>query len=286
MRWHLRVRAAARPGMTLVELLVVLAIIGTLVTLVLPAVQMARESARRAQCQSNLRQLGIAMALHANARGAFPVGCIGYRPEPPEQLPRSWSWNVQLLPFLERPALAESFDLSIPSAKPPNKAPAATIVAEFLCPSTTETDLRNPIGLWKGCAFTDYAGIYGVEGLGRNRADGDTSIQTVSDESLGICVYEEPVAPKRVLDGLAKTASIAETEVRRETESEWVSGQNIFAHDEATPINTRRQTGNEVGSPHPGGASVVFCDAHVEFVAESIEQDVLNAMLTRAGGER
>lgn len=286
MRAELHQRAAAPAGMTLVELLMVVAIIGMLVALLLPAVQMARESARRAQCQSNLRQLGIAMALHANAHGAFPVGCIGYRPEPPVTLPRSFAWNVQLLPFLEQNALAESFDFSLPSADIANQPAAATIIAEFLCPSTPKTDLRNPMGLWKGCAFTDYAGTYGVEGVGRARGEGTESIQTLSDESLGICLYEEPVAPKRVVDGLSKTASIAETVVRRETESEWVNGQNIFAHDESTPMNTPRDAGNEIGSPHPGGASLVFCDAHVEFVVESIEQPVLNALLTKAGGEQ
>jgi type II secretory pathway pseudopilin PulG len=72
-------REVPRSGITIVELLVVIAIIGTLVALLLPALQAARESARRAQCQSNLRQLGIAMALHANEHGAYPVGCIGYR---------------------------------------------------------------------------------------------------------------------------------------------------------------------------------------------------------------
>jgi prepilin-type processing-associated H-X9-DG protein len=110
-------------------------------------------------------------------------------------------------------------------------------------------------------------------------------VQTIVDDALGVLIYEEPVAPKQVIDGLSKTACIAETAVRRQTESEWVNGQNIFAQDESTPINGRRAAGNEIGSPHPGGASLAFCDAHVEFLAESIEQAVLNAMLTRAGGE-
>ena len=103
-----------------------------------------------------------------------------------------------------------------------------------------------------------------MEGPTRIR-EPDASTQTLADHSLGVFVYEEPVAPKQVVDGLSKTAGVAETVVRRQTETEWVNGQNIFAQDESTPINVRRDAGNEIGSPHPGGASVVFCDAHVEF---------------------
>jgi prepilin-type processing-associated H-X9-DG protein/prepilin-type N-terminal cleavage/methylation domain-containing protein len=276
-----------RAGVSLVELLVVVAIIGTLIALLLPAVQMARESARRAQCHSNLRQLGIALALHGNAHGAFPIGCIGYRGDysvsPPVKA-RYIAWNVHVLSFLEETDLANSFDLSLPSYDPANKRSAATIVSTFLCPSTTEVELRNPESAWKGSAFTDYAGIYGIEGPSRIRV-ADGSPQTLADHSLGVLLYEEPIEPKQVVDGLSKTASVAETVVRRQTETEWVNGQNIFAHDESTPINVRRDAGNEIGSPHPGGASVAFCDAHVEFIAQSIDQMVLNGMLTKAGGE-
>jgi prepilin-type N-terminal cleavage/methylation domain-containing protein/prepilin-type processing-associated H-X9-DG protein len=274
-------------GMTLVELLVVVAIIGLLVALLLPAVQAAREAARRTECQSNLRQLGVAMALHANAHGAFPVGCLGYRADftvTPPAPARFIAWCVPLLPFVEQPAVADLIDVSLPSYHATNKQGAATIIETFLCPSTLESALTNPKGLWKGAAFTDYAGIYGVEGPTRQETT-IGAIQTLADSSLGVFVFEEAVAPKHIVDGLSNTAAIAETTVRRETESEWINGQNVFAQDETTPINHRRAAGNEVGSPHPGGASLAFCDGHVEFVAETIEQDALNALLTRAGGE-
>jgi prepilin-type N-terminal cleavage/methylation domain-containing protein/prepilin-type processing-associated H-X9-DG protein len=277
-----------RHGLTLVELLAVIAIIAALMVLVLPAVQNARESARRSQCQANLRQLGIAMALAANAHGVFPVGCIGYRGNfsvTPPMPARYIAWNVQLLPFLEQQEVADAFDFTLPSYHVANRQAAATIIASFLCPSTPQNMLRNSEGLWKGSAFTDYAGVYGVEGSTRNRP-ADASPQTLTDSSLGVVLYEESVAPEQVVDGLAKTACVAETVVRRQTETEWVNGQNIFAQDERTPINVSREAGNEIGSPHPGGASLVFCDTHVEFVADTIEQTVLNAMLTKAGGER
>jgi prepilin-type processing-associated H-X9-DG protein len=279
--------------MTLVELLVVVTIIGLLVALLLPAVQAAREAARRTECQSKLRQLGVAMALHANAHGVFPVGCLGYRSDftvKPPVIARNISWNVLLLPFLEEQAVAGMIDTSLPSYHAANKPAAATIIATFLCPSTvvdpntTDDPMHQTKGAWKGAAFTDYAGIYGVEGPSRNQTN-STSIQTIIDNSLGVFLYDKSVAPMQVVDGLSKTAAYAETTDRRRGECEWINGQNIFAQEESTPMNVHHSEGNEVGSPHPGGASLAFCDGHVEFVAETIEQDALNALLTKAGGE-
>lgn len=274
-------RRNCRGAMTLVELLVVVAIIGLLAALMLPAVQAAREMARRAQCQSNLRQLGIAAALHVNAHSAFPIGCIGSLQSPDK---RCISWNVQLLPFLELADAWSSFDFTVASYHSVNKPIREVIVDVFLCPTTNNLDQYSPKDAWKGAAFTDYGGIYGVEGIGRDReADESPPVQTLDDNSLGVMLYEEPVVPKQVTDGLSKTVIIAEATQRRvPAKMEWVNGLNIFAQEQSTPINGVGLD-NEIGSPHSSGASLVFCDGHVEFVAETIEQSLLNAMLTRAG---
>jgi prepilin-type N-terminal cleavage/methylation domain-containing protein len=284
MRWHTHSRPLARTAFTLVELLVVIAIIGTLVALLLPAVQSARESARRSQCQNNLRQLGVATALHIVAHTEFPIGCIGGRQSPDK---RCISWNVQLLPFLERTELRAGFDMSVPSYAPANQRVRETLIDLFLCPSTVNTDLYSLRDAWKGAAFTDYGGIYGVEGIGRDAPeDAPPPKQMLRDDSLGIMLYEVAVAPKQVTDGLSKTASIAETTVRRKPGiNEWVNGLNIFAQEQSTPINGVGFE-NEIGSPHPGGALLAFCDSHVDFIAEAIEQSVLDAMLTKAGAEQ
>ena len=290
--WLGQCKSRPSAGVTLVELLVVVAIIGALVALVLPGVQAARESARRAHCQSNVRQLGVAMTLHAQARGAYPIGCIGCKPplvpsDPPRAPQRFISWNLQLLPLLEESALHESFDFDLPSYHASNKRVAAAVVSVFLCPGTAEPLTHCNVGLWKGAAFTDFGGLYGIEGPGYDADPNDpTATQWLRNESLGVLVYEEPVAPQQVTDGLSKTASIAEMSARRlPTETEWVNGHNVFAQQASTPINGPVVQINEIGSPHPGGASLVFCDGHVQFVSEAVEQAVLNAMLTRAGND-
>ncbi len=279
--------------MTLVELLVVVAIIGGLAALLLPAVQAARETARLAQCQNHLRQINLAALLHVDRNGAFPIGCIGrWRDQsispPPRQ--RFIAWNVQLLPYLDEQPLWEQFDFSLPSYDAANKPMAATVVDVFLCPNTMESEFRNMSGLWRGAAFSDYSGVYGVEGIGRDvpweESTSDDSLpkQVLRDDALGVMIFDEAVSPRQITDGLAKTACLAETTLRRETESEWVNGNNVFAQEETTPINGMGNR-KEIGSPHAGGASLAFCDGQVRFVTETIEQAVLNAMLTKAGGD-
>jgi prepilin-type N-terminal cleavage/methylation domain-containing protein/prepilin-type processing-associated H-X9-DG protein len=289
MRHDCRPRASARTGFTLVEVLVVIAIVGALVAITLPAIQAAREASRRAHCQHQLRQLSIAVNAYAERHAALPIGCIGCKFSlPPAGGPpvrqRFISWNVQILPFLEQPALWDRFDFSQPSYWPTNKAVGAVVVEVFLCPSTVDELVLQTKGLWQGVAFTDYAGIYGVEGDGRTASDPNAA-QWLRDDSLGVLLYELPVAPREIADGLSRTACIAETILRRRIESEWVNGHNLFAQEATTRVNSASGIGNDIGSPHPGGASLVFCDGHVEFVGDSIAQSVLVAMLTKAGGE-
>jgi prepilin-type N-terminal cleavage/methylation domain-containing protein/prepilin-type processing-associated H-X9-DG protein len=282
-RLRLRVRAA---GFTLVELLAVLAIIGVLVALLLPAVQAARESARRAHCQNNLHQLGVAFNLHVEQRGEFPVGCIGCKlnlsaPGEPLVPQRFISWNTHLLPFLEQEQLWRELDFSEPSFAAVNKPAGSTVVRSFLCPSVDEDVLHNRTGLWKGFAFTDYGGIYGVEGEGRTELD-TAALHWLRPDSLGMMLYEVSVAPRQVTDGLSYTAIVAEMVRRRTSETEWVNGHNVFAQEASTPINVASNLGNEIGSPHPGGAQLVFCDGHVEFVSDGIAQPRLIGMLTKS----
>lgn len=271
---------STRRGFSLVELLAVIAIIGVLVGLLLPAVQAARESARRSHCQNNLRQIGVAITNYETTQHAFPVGCVGCRTQSKLRI----SWNVQLLNQLEQPNLAAAYQLDQPSHLSPNRELGATELSVFLCPSTLEQETHSQSGLWRGQAFTDYGGIYGVEGEGRDAPDMD-SLQTLAQEWLGVFLFESAVMPAQVTDGLSHTVTVAERITRRMSTSEWASGRNIFAQEGTTPVNTASGLGNDIGSPHAGGALLAFCDGHVQFTDDSIEQAVLNSLLTKAGDE-
>jgi prepilin-type N-terminal cleavage/methylation domain-containing protein/prepilin-type processing-associated H-X9-DG protein len=288
-----RYRPFSTRGFTLVELLVVMAIIGVLVGLLLPAVQAARETSRRAQCQNNLREMGTALLNYEQQHEALPIGCIGYGLVTGEEITTPQlliSWNVQLLPFVEQQPLWNDYRFDLPSTDPHNRGLGATILSVFLCPSTPGEVLFSPTGGWRDQAFTDYGGTYGVEGLTRDHPDFgnpdavDPPKQTVNDQSLGVMVYNEPVAIKQITDGTAHTTVVAEALSRRVSGMEWANGYNIFAQDERLPINSPLGK-EEIGSPHSGGASVTFCDGHVAFLQEEVEQVVLNALLTRSGGE-
>ena len=138
-------RVECRRAFTLVELLVVIAIIGILVALLLPAVQAAREAARRTSCQNNLKQIGIALQnYHDSSSGAFPPGIVF--DAGPTGMPfvpdRSWSfrpnWIINILPYMEEQGLYDSFDLTVYISDAVNQIPRGTTVETLLCPSDAD----------------------------------------------------------------------------------------------------------------------------------------------------
>jgi prepilin-type N-terminal cleavage/methylation domain-containing protein/prepilin-type processing-associated H-X9-DG protein len=148
-----RLRGVRRiPGFTLVELLVVIAIIGVLVALLLPAVQAAREAARRQQCQSNLRQMSLGLLNYESARGSFPMAFEFPKNIDPAQLPPAMigpNWAIRLLPFIEQASVYGQIDQTVlatgtwPGKAPPqiahaNNAPVRmAVLSVFRCPSDT-----------------------------------------------------------------------------------------------------------------------------------------------------
>jgi prepilin-type N-terminal cleavage/methylation domain-containing protein len=149
----MRVIARRGPGFTLVELLVVIAIIGILVALLLPAVQQARESARRTDCKSKLRQLGVALHNYHGSHSAFPAGCTETSLNTGNA--QAWGWIVLLLPFLEQEGLYDALAPSQDAVSDVLNDPARqfllfTRLGGLRCPSDEAEDLSHPLRLLTG----------------------------------------------------------------------------------------------------------------------------------------
>jgi prepilin-type N-terminal cleavage/methylation domain-containing protein/prepilin-type processing-associated H-X9-DG protein len=123
-------------GFTLVELLVVIAIIGVLVALLLPAIQAAREAARRSQCVNNMKQLGLAFMNYESAKKEFPLATINPDPTLPPPLPGVNNWAPYVLPYLEQGNLVADYDLGVDWWREPNRTIVQNRLALLLCPST------------------------------------------------------------------------------------------------------------------------------------------------------
>jgi prepilin-type N-terminal cleavage/methylation domain-containing protein/prepilin-type processing-associated H-X9-DG protein len=301
----------ARSGFTLVELLVAMAVGGILIALVIPAVQAARESARRAQCASNLRQIGIATANYVDTWQTFPHG---------------HAWRVALLPELgfqsisaaKRPADPELSGMS--KAFSPYRDVANTVIPVYVCPS--DGAVSHVGGPPLGGATANYAANY-ASAPQRNGEDGLLGRRSWNDMSTGW------LTPADVTDGLSNTAAYSEMlradgslhrlrtvwhlpqamgapneleAFANQCESlppdpsaygwhgdAWKKGlpwfwcdRGVGQYNHVLPPNrpsclngTGVANGSHtVASFHPGGANVVYGDGHLEFVSETIDREV------------
>src|SRR5262245_50089856 len=121
-------------GFTLIELLVVIAIIAVLIALLLPAVQSAREAARRSQCTNNLKQIGIALHTYADAMGGFPPTAMGVsRPN----LEQFGGWCLQILGYMEQKPIYDSYNVNFGFHLAVNQTAVRNVISTYICPSTT-----------------------------------------------------------------------------------------------------------------------------------------------------
>lgn len=198
------VRDSQRPGLSLIELLVVISIVGLLVALVLPAVQQARESARRTKCLNNLRQIGSAMAEFEQSKARLPSGGAGTaytQPGLPVTVFELQSTFTQLLPYLEEAALNDDMNRDFAyndAACPDNQVAAKAVLPSFLCPSNGGR-VPDPAGYGN----TDYMPVVYTD------IDPVTGIRNLASRRDGALVLGGAPAAK-IIDGLSLTIALAE----------------------------------------------------------------------------
>ena len=257
----------ASAGFSLVELLVVITIIGILISILLPAVQSAREAARRVSCLSNLRQIGIGSQSYHVAHNCFPVGCADWKPQGKG---KQIAWSVFLLPYIEQENIHKLFDLNAAYNAAANRTATRSIDSTYLCPSTNRRESTR-VGDFTilGEACTDYGGIFGHRITGAALAN-------------GVMIYNVSICIDQIKDGTSFTIMVAEDTGRGATmNGEWANGENIFAVEQLVNIEQY----DEIWSDHPGGVNGLFCDGSVHFLNETIDSDTLTAICTRARGD-
>jgi len=309
-------RTASVHGFTLVEILVVVAIVGALIGLLLPAVQQARLAATRTQCQGNLRQIGIAMLSYADARRGFPfasgrprTGTVAHLEDRPEEgidYIRPQSWAIAILPYIEEGALAslyEKYCLACPPETQEEEVVAARIAvynsaskmkgavdfAALLGPGPASPDPARRLEGWFYSASppkTDFNGVLVPEGLGWNDATG----------AYTTLIRTKPIRMADITDGLSKTLVLAEcsdytvdgggTWTQPRYSWPYISDVGRYAGQGAGVGTSPLETSLKPRSRLPGGVfQVLSGDGGVRSVSEGIAVELLQSLTSRAGGE-
>lgn len=286
-----------RRAFTLVEVLVVIAIIGILIALLLPAIQTAREASRRVQCQNNLKQIGLALLNYESEHKVFPAGYISQVDSSGNDLGPGWGWAALILPQMEETNIFNMVHLDLPIEHPDNSVRLSEI-PNYYCPTE---DYRH---VWKAkrtdgtpicdVAESNYVAVYGTTEPG---VDGD-----------GIFYRNSKVAIRDVTDGLSQTLAVGER-THQLGHATWVGSVTnalLLPEDdnsqsqqvaEMGPGMTLGHVGEGVGpgaagedvnqfySLHGQGTNFLFADCHAAFLRSDMDYSTYLALATRAGGE-
>jgi prepilin-type N-terminal cleavage/methylation domain-containing protein len=300
-------RLRLRPGFTLVELLVVVAIIGVLVALLLPAVQSAREAARRMKCQNHLKQIGLGLHNYHDVQGGLPPG--GMATASTAAANDGMGFHVFLLPYVEQDALFRQFDGSKPYNAAPNRALGASKVSLYLCPSAinlyTENAGENAATGEKGWT-THYHGNMGPNDLATNRYEVIASTNG-GQAKQGVLGRDTKTRLAEITDGTSNTFLVGETSWTRGNPvgnpvgyRVWHRGCNTngqlacgSCRNMANGLGTIWAGGGGVaaynnfsfGSIHPSATNFLFCDASTRAISNNTSLGVLLATASRDGGE-
>jgi prepilin-type processing-associated H-X9-DG protein len=300
--------------MTLVELLVVMAVIGLLLALLLPATQAAREAARKTQCASNLRQCGLALLQFHDAQGTLP--------------PSSWTetsaenpsgkfvgWRALVLPYLEQSNVQAKYDRNAHWWEGTNLEQATQRLAIFECPSAVQrADVRSAIAKPPRPALTfaaplsptDYEAIMGVQPI----VDPERYATVATNRSA--MFRNSAINFAAIVDGTSQTLLVVECSSRplvfrgrrlqanefNDQGQGWIDSEGPFSLDGSsaggalqglgpvqTPVAVNAANFNEPYAFHPGGMQGVYADGHVALSSASISLAAFAALCTRSGGE-
>jgi prepilin-type N-terminal cleavage/methylation domain-containing protein/prepilin-type processing-associated H-X9-DG protein len=317
---HSRAKLRAS-GFTLIELLVVITIIGVLIALLLPAVQAAREAARRIACANNLKQIGLALQGFHEAKRCFPIG-TALKDYPDGTNPRTIPVSLlntgpyrpglfaMILPHLEQEDLFQGLDMDAGIDEGANAVLGKTMISIYLCPSS-----RHVYGLQKAphskplgdpslkFAVIDYNGLNGANRL----YTAAPSAGLIQDH--GGFAERQQLSMVDFLDGTSHIIDVIETV--KFGRGVWIHGRphynqaayainslngynnaanTVYPDGSNLPVANRgpgKGTGGTWGisSDHPGGANALFVDGSVHFLPDSLSAETLTALTTRDGSE-
>jgi len=307
-----------RSAFTLVELLVVIAIIGILIALLLPAVQAAREAARRMQCTNNLKQIGLALHNYHDTHKTFPAGFIfkGDANWATYDQKRNFStWSVTVLPFMEQKPVYDQIKLFTSEFQTFSETTFfpeidQIVLETFICPSCPLSGLNSfrtitpSGGSAQSLAKSNYPGVAGclpgvtnpdhVKQISNTNAD----VHYWRNDRRGILEYK-PHPFSDVTDGTSSTFIVGERDgmdphragiwggMKRTNYTDWIVG---FCMADDGVVGSRyllngTETYAAFGSAHPDGANFLMADGSARFFSNLIEQDTYQALGTRNGGE-
>jgi len=281
------VRLLQRKGFTLVELLVVIAVIGILIALLLPAIQMAREAARRTQCANNLKQIGMGLQNYHDVNKRFPPSYIRAN---------YFGWGSLILPYVEQQSLHSEIDFrralvdTTAAGSMSNAEVTRTVLATYRCPSSGAPLRIDKIraGLHEvlvtDMAVANYAACQGSQ----RTANGS------GDDGYGVMFGDSRIGIEDILDGTTNTIMVGEYTEADEPPSfgrhqslnlcYWAGTADGVDNSDISKANGG-STLCELNHPrdnacfrsrHPSGALFVFCDGSVHFLEDSIESDTTN----------